>query len=36
MEENYAANLETRNPDDIHFSKACILIHLKHSLEFVL
>lgn len=36
MKENYAANLEIGNPDDIHFSKARVLIHLKHSLELVL
>lgn len=27
--ENYAANLETGSPDDIHFYKACVLIHFK-------
>lgn len=35
MKENYAANLEMGNPDDIHFDKACVLIHLKYSQELV-
>lgn len=29
MKENFAANLETESPDDIHFCKVCVLIHVK-------
>lgn len=29
MEVNYAANLETGNPEDINFYKGCVLIHFK-------